>query len=104
MILGINEEKFLTQKDDYKGGFDYSETFYCPYLNFCTEKAPSKQPGLVNSTASLCWPDFGIKFLLQYLGLGEGVDRRGGVESRSDLPDLKSSKVDFKVDFLTKVE
>ena len=53
MILGINEEKFLTQEDDYKGGFDYSETFYCPYLNFCTEKAPSKQPGLVNSTASL---------------------------------------------------
>ena len=53
MILGINEEKFLTQEDDYKGGFDYSETFYCPYLNFCTEKAPSKQPGLVNSTA-LC--------------------------------------------------
>ena len=48
MILGINEEKFLTQEDDYKGGFDYSETFYCPYLNFCTEKAPSKQPGLVN--------------------------------------------------------
>ena len=37
-------------------------------------------------------------------GLGEGVDNRGGVESRSDLPDLKSSKVDFKVDFLTKVE
>ena len=31
-------------------------------------------------------------------------DRRGGVESRSDLSDLKSSKVDFKVDFLTKVE
>ena len=36
--------------------------------------------------------------------LGEGVDPRGGVESRSDLPDLKSSKVDFDVDFLTKVE
>ena len=29
-------------------------------------------------------------------GLGEGPDRRGGVESRSDLPDLKSSKVDLK--------
>ena len=53
MIVGINEEKFLTQEDDYKGGFDYSETFYCPYLNFCTEKAPSKQPGLVDSTALL---------------------------------------------------
>ena len=26
------------------------------------------------------------------------------VESRSDLPNLRSSKVDFKVDFLTKVE
>ena len=37
-------------------------------------------------------------------GLGGLSDRRGGVESRSDLPDLKSSKVDFKVDFLTKVE
>ena len=36
--------------------------------------------------------------------LEEGVDRRGGVESRADLPDLKSSKVDFKVDILTKVE
>ena len=36
--------------------------------------------------------------------LGGRVDRRGGAESRSDLPDLKSSKVDLKVDFLTKVE
>ena len=45
------------------------------------------------------------KFPLQVcLRLGEGVNPRGGVESRSDLPDLKSSKVDFNVGFLTKVE
>ena len=38
------------------------------------------------------------------LGLGLESDRRGGVESPSVLPTLKSSKVDFKVDFLTEVE
>ena len=31
-----------------------------------------------------------------YFDLGEGVDRRGGVKSRSDLPDFKSSNVEFK--------
>ena len=30
-----------------------------------------------------------------YFDLGEGVDRRGGVKSRSDLTDLKSSNVVF---------
>ena len=33
----------------------------------------------------------------------EGVDRRGGVESRLDLPVLKSSIVDFKLTFWQKL-
>ena len=37
-------------------------------------------------------------------GLGYGHDRQGGVESRSDLNDLKSSKVDLTDDFLKKIE
>ena len=37
-------------------------------------------------------------------GFGQGLDRQGAVKSRSDLPgDLKSSKVDYQVDSVTKL-
>ena len=36
------------------------------------------------------------KEMEKYFAWEEGVGRRGGVKSRSDLPDFKSSNVEFK--------
>ena len=61
------------------------------------DKVPVKEkPATPSSTCNVLskWFLLGLRE-----GFGEGVDRRGGVESRSDLLDLKSRKVDFKVDF-----
>ena len=72
--------RIITTKGDGQGGLKGARNLHFPHFQ-----------GQLS-----CWKE-------REQGLGKGVDHRGGVESRSDLPDLKSSKVDFKVDFLTKV-